>query len=163
MTPTQINPTVFLLTAPSPPAISVPGLYCVLRCWEIQVMENRTLSRNWDSETKSPTQTQNSNSASTLTNRHQEVELLSFPLHRRAIIHSQRISLSFWPASWERGRKCGCFWSSALCVCEYLLISHQWGKLQHLFLFLAGTWHTASLFWLWYATNSGRQVFWQHA
>lgn len=73
-----------------------------------------------------------------------------------AIIHSQRISLSFWPTSWERSWKCDCFWSSVACV----LISHQWGKLQHLFLFLlAHDIQSASLFWLWHTTNPGLQFF----
>lgn len=98
-----------------------------MRSYKIQVMENRTLSRNWHSETKVHTHTHkytlkytSSGSASRLKNRHQEAELLSaFPKHRRAIIiiRSQRISLSFWPASWERGWKCGCFWSSDMRVC----------------------------------------------
>ena len=37
----------------------------------------------------------------------------------------------------------------SVCVCVYLLISHQWGKLQHLFLFLlAHDTQPASRFWL---------------
>lgn len=72
--------------------------------------------------------------ANTLTTGTQRLWVLSFPLHQHAVTHSQRISLSFWPASWERGRKRGRFWElHSLYVC--LHISHQWGTLQHLFLF----------------------------
>lgn len=40
------------------------------------------------------------------------------PTYWCAIVHSQRIFLSFWPASWERGWKQGRFWSSlSVCVC----------------------------------------------
>ena len=51
------KPHRVLFTRPKSSPHKSPRLYCVLRHWEIQVMENRTLSRNWGSETKSPTQT----------------------------------------------------------------------------------------------------------
>lgn len=92
-------------------------------CWAAE--RHRWRKTGHSPETEAARQSplsQNTNSASALTNRHREVELLSFPLHRRAIIHSQRISLSFWPASWERGRKCGCFWSSAPWVCASICL-----------------------------------------
>lgn len=95
----------------------------------IEMLRNRwwkteTVSRNWGNKTKSLKQTLNSSSASLLKNRHKEVQLISFLLHQHAIIHSQRISLSFWPASWERKWKWGCFWSSTVCVC-LLVISGE--------------------------------------
>lgn len=130
--PKQINHTGSCLPDPSPHPIRVPVL-CTKTLRDTGDGKQDTFQKLRQRDKVPNT---NDNPASTLTNGHQEVELLSFPLHRRTTIHSQRISLSFWPASWERGRKCGRFWSSALCVCEYLLISHQWGKLQHLFLFL---------------------------
>lgn len=97
-------------------------------------MENRTLSRNWGSETKSPTQT-------TTQLAHWQTgtrRLSSSPFHSIGMPPSTAREYPF-PSGQPRGKEAGnvaCFWSSALCVCEYLLISHQWGKLQHLFLFL---------------------------
>lgn len=68
-------------------------------CPEVEV-ENRTLSRNTGSETKSPT---NTNSACKLTNRHREVELLSTS---SACHHPQPENIPF-PSGQPRGKEAG--------------------------------------------------------
>lgn len=119
--PTQINHTVFCLQFPSPHPIKSIEMLRDTGDGKQDTLQKLRQQHNTKT-TRSLIQNINSSSASILTNRHQGIELLSFLLHQRAIIYSQRISLSFWPASWERGWKCGCFWTCAVCVSICLLV-----------------------------------------
>lgn len=86
----------------------IPRQHCVLKTSEIQVKENRTLSAN------------------TLTHRRREAELLSFSTPP-ACHHPPAREIPFLLA---------CLVGKRLEMRVYLLISHQWGKLQRLFPFL---------------------------
>lgn len=153
----QINHTVFCKPCPSPHLVKGCFMY-----WDTGDGKQDTLQKLRQRDKVPHT---SNNSANELTNRHREVELLSF--HSIGVPSSTAREYPF-PSGQPRGKEAGNVAGFGaflfMCVCVYLLISHQWGKLQHLFLFLpAHDTQPASLFWLRYATNSGRQVFWQRS
>ena len=125
-----------------------------------------------DSETNAPHTNNNPTSTDTHTHihthktRHEEAELLSFPLCRRTTISSQRIPLSLLARLVGKRLEMWLFLEPSLCVCVCLclLVINGGGKLRRLFLpSLAHDTQPARPFWLSYATNSGQPVFWPRA
>lgn len=110
----------------SPQSLS-PGLCCVLRFWEIQVMENRapqkSIPRTHTHKHKLCQRSDKQASGG-------RVPLLSTP---SACHHPQPENIPFLLAGLV-GK--GLEMRPLLGVCVFLFISHQWGKLQRLFLFL---------------------------
>lgn len=151
----QINHTVFCQPCPSPHLVKDCSVF-----WDTGDGKQDTLQklRQWD---KVP---HTNNSANELTNRHWEVELLSF--HSIGVPSSTAREYPF-PSGQPRGKEAGNVAGFGaflfMCVCICLLVINGGSSNICSFSCRHMTHSQPVSFGSQYATNSGRQVFWQRS